>query len=75
LLILTNFITYVGLYAVCTGGTKNIIEDYYRTIIDALHFISDAKDTLDIIPTDAKLAFFNEVRHSFGRTALLLSGE
>lgn len=26
------------------------------------------------IPTDAKLAFFNETRHSYGRTALLLSG-
>ena len=26
------------------------------------------------IPTDAKLAFFNETRHSYGRTGLLLSG-
>ena len=26
------------------------------------------------IPTDAKLAFFNETRHAYGRTALLLSG-
>lgn len=26
------------------------------------------------IPTDARLAFFNEVRHAYGRTALLLSG-
>lgn len=26
------------------------------------------------IPTDAKLAFFNETRHSYGRSALLLSG-
>jgi TAG lipase/steryl ester hydrolase/phospholipase A2/LPA acyltransferase len=26
------------------------------------------------IPSDAKLAFFNETRHSYGRTALLLSG-
>ena len=28
----------------------------------------------DPIPTDARLAFFNETRHSYGRTALLLSG-
>lgn len=28
----------------------------------------------DSIPTDARLAFFNETRHSYGRTALLLSG-
>jgi TAG lipase/steryl ester hydrolase/phospholipase A2/LPA acyltransferase len=26
------------------------------------------------VPTDAKLAFFNETRHSYGRTGLLLSG-
>lgn len=26
------------------------------------------------VPTDAKLAFFNETRHAYGRTALLLSG-
>ena len=26
------------------------------------------------IPTDVKLAFFNETRHAYGRTALLLSG-
>jgi TAG lipase / steryl ester hydrolase / phospholipase A2 / LPA acyltransferase len=26
------------------------------------------------IPTDARLAFFNETRHAYGRTALLLSG-
>ena len=26
------------------------------------------------IPTDAKLAFFNETRHAYGRSALLLSG-
>ena len=26
------------------------------------------------VPTDARLAFFNETRHAYGRTALLLSG-
>ena len=26
------------------------------------------------MPTDAKLAFFNETRHAYGRSALLLSG-
>ena len=28
----------------------------------------------EVIPTDVKLAFFNEARHAYGRTALLLSG-
>lgn len=28
----------------------------------------------DPIPTEARLAFFNETRHSYGRTALMLSG-
>lgn len=63
-----------ALYAYCSGGTKHIVEEYYKTIIDALHFVCDSKDSMDEIPTDAKLAFFNEVRHAFGRTALLLSG-
>lgn len=40
----------------------------------ALDMIADTPYDQDQIPTDAKLAFFNETRHAFGRTALLLSG-
>lgn len=34
----------------------------------------DPASQVDPIPTDVKLAFFNETRHAYGRTALLLSG-
>lgn len=42
----------------------------------ALDFVCDAPVAggESPIPTDARLAFFNETRHSYGRTALLLSG-
>jgi TAG lipase/steryl ester hydrolase/phospholipase A2/LPA acyltransferase len=41
-------------------------------VVQALRFIceSQQKD----IPSEAKLAFFNETRHAYGRTALMLSG-
>ena len=34
----------------------------------------DAPYPRDNIPTEVKLAFFNEMRHAYGRTALMLSG-
>lgn len=42
----------------------------------ALDFVCDApvQPGEQPIPTDARLAFFNETRHAYGRTALLLSG-
>lgn len=62
------------LYSIARGGTKKIIEEYHETVCSALHAICDDDEHGDEIPTDAKLAFFNETRHSYGRTALLLSG-
>eukprot|EP00614_Pseudopedinella_elastica_P006151 CAMPEP_0172603474 /NCGR_PEP_ID=MMETSP1068-20121228/23725_1 /TAXON_ID=35684 /ORGANISM="Pseudopedinella elastica, Strain CCMP716" /LENGTH=166 /DNA_ID=CAMNT_0013405227 /DNA_START=14 /DNA_END=511 /DNA_ORIENTATION=+ len=35
---------------------------------------SDCTPPADSIPTEVKLAFFNEMRHAYGRTALMLSG-
>ena len=42
----------------------------------ALDFVCDAPVGVGDapIPSDARLAFFNETRHAYGRTALLLSG-
>lgn len=42
----------------------------------ALQFVCDAETCPgeEPIPTEARLAFFNETRHSYGRTALMLSG-
>ena len=55
------------------AGTKAVIEEYNETISEALNLICDNNDDEDI-PSDAKLAFFNETRHAYGRTALMLSG-
>jgi len=66
-----------GLYSKASAGTKKIIEEYQNTVCSALKMICSAEEDEtedDDIPTDAKLAFFNETRHSYGRTALLLSG-
>eukprot|EP01032_Pedospumella_encystans_P008825 gene8825-10437_t len=63
-----------GLFSRALAGTKIIVEKYLETIADGLNFICDSPIADEEIPTEAKLAFFNEVRHSYGRTALLLSG-
>lgn len=61
-----------GLFSRALAGTKNIVENYHETMSEALNYICE--DQIDDIPNDAKLAFFNEIRHAYGRTALLLSG-
>lgn len=60
------------LYSVAAAGTKRIIEEYTDTTRKALDVICDANS--EDVPDEAKLAFFNEARHAYGRTALLLSG-
>jgi TAG lipase/steryl ester hydrolase/phospholipase A2/LPA acyltransferase len=45
-----------------------------QVVVKALNFVCDVNPSLDHIGPDVKLAFFNETRHAFGRTALLLSG-
>lgn len=51
-------------------------KSYHNVVCAALDFVCDVPvPTGELrIPTDARLAFFNETRHSYGRTALLLSG-
>ena len=65
-----------GLFSKAMGGTKTLVETYQGMVCAALDFVCD-EDVLpgeDPIPTDARLAFFNETRHSYGRTAFLFSG-
>lgn len=65
-----------GLFNKALAGSKILIETYHQVVCRALDMVCDS-DVLpgeDPIPTDARLAFFNETRHSYGRTALLLSG-
>ncbi len=65
-----------GLFTKARAGTKVLVETYHNVICAALDFVCDAQvlPDQDPIPTEARLAFFNETRHSYGRTALLLSG-
>ena len=48
--------------------------NHSATVAAASEAAAAAAATAVAIPTDVKLAFFNETRHAFGRTALLLSG-
>eukprot|EP00618_Florenciella_parvula_P012708 CAMPEP_0119487064 /NCGR_PEP_ID=MMETSP1344-20130328/13249_1 /TAXON_ID=236787 /ORGANISM="Florenciella parvula, Strain CCMP2471" /LENGTH=839 /DNA_ID=CAMNT_0007521875 /DNA_START=134 /DNA_END=2653 /DNA_ORIENTATION=+ len=61
-----------NLFSVAQSGTKKIVEKYHQTISKALEVIATSTD--DGIPTEVKLNFFNEARHAYGRTALMLSG-
>lgn len=65
-----------GLFSQAKAGTKLLVETYHNVVCAALDYVCDAPvpPHEDPIPTEARLAFFNETRHSYGRTALLLSG-
>jgi hypothetical protein len=53
-------------------GTKRLIEKYHNEAIKCIRFIYYYKGRK--LPLTDKLEFFAETRHSYGRTALLLSG-
>jgi len=65
-----------GLFSKAMAGTKVLVETYHNVVCASLDFVCDAPVAVgeSPIPTDARLAFFNETRHSYGRSALLLSG-
>jgi len=65
-----------GLFTRALAGSKVLIETYHNVICASLEFICDAPVSPgdDPIPTDARLAFFNESRHAYGRTAMMFSG-
>lgn len=65
-----------GLFSKAMAGSKVLVETYHNVVCAALDFVCDVPVNPGeaSIPTDARLAFFNETRHSYGRTALLLSG-
>jgi hypothetical protein len=65
-----------GLFTKALAGTKVLVETYHNVVCAALDFCCDAPVLAgeDAIPTEARLAFFNETRHAYGRTAILLSG-
>jgi NTE family protein len=51
-------------------GTKVLIEEYHKEVFKCIKMIYDYPGSLKL----EKLTFFIETRHSFGRTALMLSG-
>ncbi|KXZ42481.1 hypothetical protein GPECTOR_142g702 [Gonium pectorale] len=62
---------------------KSQLHEHFVSIPDDIgRYLAEMKDQLmqlvdwpeDELPADEKLAFFRETRHTFGRTALLLSG-
>lgn len=65
-----------ALFTKALAGSKVLVETYHNVVCAALDFVCDAPVMAgeDPVPTDARLAFFNETRHAYGRTALLLSG-
>eukprot|EP00500_Bicosoecida_sp_ms1_P003676 CAMPEP_0203813622 /NCGR_PEP_ID=MMETSP0115-20131106/4822_1 /ASSEMBLY_ACC=CAM_ASM_000227 /TAXON_ID=33651 /ORGANISM="Bicosoecid sp, Strain ms1" /LENGTH=782 /DNA_ID=CAMNT_0050722497 /DNA_START=139 /DNA_END=2484 /DNA_ORIENTATION=+ len=63
------------LHSVCRVGSKQIIEHYMQTVASALDYVCDVNAEAE--PREsilAKLEFFNETRHAYGKSALLLSG-
>lgn len=58
-------------------GTKQVITKYMNTTVGAMQKILDAQPqshNREELSIENKLAFFNETRHAFGRSALMLSG-
>jgi TAG lipase/steryl ester hydrolase/phospholipase A2/LPA acyltransferase len=65
-----------GLFSRAMAGSKLLLETYHNVVCAALDFVCDAPvaPNEDPIPSESRLAFFNETRHSYGRTAFLCSG-
>ena len=60
------------LYEVAYGGTKHLVSSYYREAVSCLRFLCDAE--IPGVSDEEKLRRFKHGSHSFGRSALLLSG-
>lgn len=60
------------LYNQCYLGTKRLIEKYHNEVIKCIQTIYLAKPSK--MGLESKLSFFSETRHSYGHTALMLSG-
>ena len=70
------FVYKIFQFSRALAGTKVLVETYHNVVCAALDFVCDApvSEGEQPIPTDARLAFFNETRHAYGRSALILSG-
>ena len=60
------------MYERAKSGTKLLIDEYVKTIANALEFLHTAPESEISLPE--KLDFFRRASHCYGRSALLLSG-
>jgi NTE family protein len=65
-------LTNPELYKHTHVGTKYLIDDYITEVCSLLDFLCD--NEIAELPYTQKLQFFKQTGHSFGRSALLLSG-
>lgn len=61
-----------ALYGPAKTGTKRLITAYLDEVVDALEELCGLDEAT--LPRKRKLRFFRQAAHSFGRSALLLSG-
>lgn len=59
-----------ALYEKCYIGTKYLIDKFQEEIIQCLHQVHDDPD----LPLAEKVKFFDQIKTSYGNTALMLSG-
>ncbi len=62
----------IRLFDKCYIGTKKLIEEYNTEVVRILDYIANTE--FENYPIDKKFDLFYELRHTFGRSALLLSG-
>lgn len=68
-------VTNPALFGRSHVGTKRLVEEYTEAVAMALDFLCDVDAETESPDTIVdKLAFFNETRHAFGRSAFLFSG-
>ena len=60
-------LTNEKLYRYLYSGTKQLIDDYYATLLKALDYLASCK-------FQGKKTFFKEIKDFYGKTSLMLSG-
>ena len=61
-----------ALYEFCFTGTKYLLDDYIKEVIQCLNYITDSND--DVVDIESKIGFIANTQQSFGKSSLLLSG-
>jgi TAG lipase/steryl ester hydrolase/phospholipase A2/LPA acyltransferase len=54
-------------------GTKHLVEQFQEEVKTTLHHVSN-EPSFEILPAHERAQFFHHAKHSYGRTALCLSG-